>query len=117
MRMAILSFLLFFAAGCATFGIKDESLELQITPLPLRRGQPATAKVNAPLSAEKVIGTVEVMGSPQLEFEKDEAKGIWYFYGTIPFSPWVNPGTYTVRVAYYEGSGKPRYTETKVDLK
>jgi hypothetical protein len=117
MRTILLSLLLLSIAGCATFGIKDESLELQIAPLPLRRGQIATAKVNAPLSADKVIGTVEVMGSPQLEFEKDETNEIWYFKGTIPFSPWVNPGTYTVRVAYYQGSGKPRYTEMKVDLK
>jgi hypothetical protein len=117
MRPSLFLPLLLFVAGCATFGIKDESLEVQITPLPLHRGQPATAKVNAPMSAEKVIGTVEVMGSPQLEFEKDESKRLWYFYGTIPFSPWVNPGTYTVRVAYYQGSDKPRYTEMKVDLK
>ncbi len=116
MKLFILSILVLMA-GCATFGIKDESLELQITPMPIYRGKPAHAEINAPMTAEKVIGTVETFGSPQLEFAKDEKKGLWYFYGTIPFSPWVNPGTYTVRVAYYEGKAKPHYTEMKVSLK
>jgi hypothetical protein len=108
---------LVFLAGCATFGVRDENLELQITPLPIYRGQPATAKINAPLEADKVIGVVETFGSPQLIFRKDKKGGFWYFKGTIPFSPWVKPGNYTVRVAYYEGQDEPRYTEMKLDLK
>ena len=103
--------------GCATLGIRDSALELQITPQPVLRGQPALAKINAPLDAEKVIGTVLTFGSPQLEFRKDVKKGLWYFYGTIPFSPWVKPGTYQVRVIAYLPKEKPHYTEIKVDLK
>ena len=103
--------------GCATIGVRDTSLELQISPLPLLRGKPALAKVNAPLDAQKVMGKVLVPGSPELQFEKDEKNGIWYFYGTIPFSPWVQPGNYTVRVLVYTSADKPRYTEMKVDLK
>jgi hypothetical protein len=108
---------LLFLAGCATFGIKDESLELQIEPLPIYRGQSALAKINAPLDADKVIGVVETFGSPELIFRKDKEAGLWYFKGTIPFSPWVKPGLYTVRVAYYRGEDKPHYTEMKVELK
>jgi hypothetical protein len=104
-------------AGCASFGIRDESLELRIKPQPILRGQTATAKINAPLDADKVVGTVETFGSPQLIFRKDEEAGLWYFKGTIPFSPWVKPGIYTVRVAYYQSAGQPHYTEMKVELK
>ena len=104
-------------AGCASIGIKDSTIELQITPQPLMRGQPALAKVNAPLDAEKVVGTVVVFGSPELIFQKDAQEGIWYFYGTIPFSPWVKPGNYQVRVMVYEPVGQPHYTEMKVELK
>ena len=109
--------LLTLAAGCATLGVRDASLELQITPQPVERGKPALARVNAPLDAEKVIGTVKTFGSPQLLFSKDEDKGIWYFYGTIPFSPWVKPGSYVVRVMVYTQKSKPHYTEMKVELK
>ena len=116
MRTLLVLPLLFFI-GCATFGIRDESLELQIKPMPIYRGQPAMARINAPLDADKVIGVVETFGSPELIFRKDIDRGFWYFKGTIPFSPWVNPGSYTVRVAYYEGSAQPHYTEMKVDLK
>lgn len=117
--MRIFSTLLFlvFLAGCATFGIRDQSLELQITPMPIYRGQPAIAKINAPLDADKVVGVVETFGSPELIFQKNKERRIWYFKGKIPFSPWVKPGTYTVRVAYYEGQFPPHYTEMKVDLK
>ncbi len=108
---------LFLLTGCASIGLRDDSLQLQITPLPLLRGQPALAEVNAPLEAEKVIGTVLVMGSPELVFRKNAEKGIWYFYGAIPFSPWVQPGSYTVRVMVYSPHEKPHYTEMKVDLK
>ena len=108
---------LFVLAGCATVGIRDSSLQLQITPLPVLRGQPARAEVNAPLDAEKVTGTVLVMGSPELQFQKDPEKGIWYYYGTIPFSPWVQPGTYKVRVIVFLAHEKPHYTEMQVDLK
>ena len=75
------------------------------------------AELTAPMDAEKVTGTVLVMGSPELIFRKNLKKNIWYFYGTIPFSPWVNPGNYTVRVIVYSSHEKPHYTETKVDLK
>jgi hypothetical protein len=103
--------------GCATFGIKDASLELQISPEPIYRGKTALAKINAPLDADKVVGTVETFGSPQLIFRKDKEGGLWYFKGTIPFSPWVKPGVYNVRVAYYSGKEQPHYTEMKVELK
>ena len=104
-------------AGCATLGIKDSSLQLQVTPQPLLRGKPAKAEINAPLDAQKVTGTVLVMGSPELLFRADPEKKVWYFYGTIPFSPWVQPGTYTVRVMVFSGHEKPHYTEMQVDLK
>jgi hypothetical protein len=103
--------------GCASIGVRDSSLELQITPQPLMRGQKALAKVNAPLDAEKVVGTVLVFGSPELIFQKDTDAGLWYFYGTIPFSPWVKPGSYQIRVVVHEPGGKPHYTEMKVELK
>jgi len=103
--------------GCATIGLKDPALELQITPQPVLRGQPALAKINAPLDSVKVVGTVLTFGSPQLEFRKDPRKGLWYFYGTIPFSPWVKPGAYQVRVIATPHKGQPHYTEMKVDLK
>jgi hypothetical protein len=113
----LLALTLVFLTGCATFGIRDQSLELQITPMPIYRGKPALAKINAPMEADKVVGVVETFGSPQLIFRKDKENELWYFKGTIPFSPWVKPGAYTVRVAYYEGQEKPHYTEMKVDLK
>lgn len=103
--------------GCASIGIRDSSLDLQITPQPVMRGQPALAKINAPLDAEKVVGTVLVFGTPELIFRKDKDASLWYFYGTIPFSPWVKPGSYQVRVMVYELGVKPHYTEMKVELK
>ncbi len=113
--IALLSLALF--TGCASIGVRDGSLALQITPQPVLRGRPALAEVNASLGAEKVIGTIQVFGSPQLEFRKDDHKGLWYFYGTIPFSPWVKPGNYRVRVMVYEPHQPPHYTEMKVELK
>ncbi len=117
MRFFLIALTLMGISGCATLGVRDSSLELKISPQPLRRGQPALAEINAPLDAEKVLGTVLVFGSPQLEFRKDKKKGIWYFYGTIPFSPWVKPGTFQVRVIATLPNEKPHYTEMKVDLK
>jgi|SRR6185295_6809359 len=105
------------AVGCATLGIKDSTLELKITPQPVLRGVAALAEINAPLNAEKVVGTVQVFGSPQLIFRKNTEKGIWYFYGTIPFSPWVKPGNYQVRVVVDLPHEQPHYTEMKVELK
>jgi hypothetical protein len=109
--------LLTLAAGCASIGVRDSSLELQIQPQPLERGKTALAQVNAPLDAQKVIGTVKTFGSPQLLFIKHEEKGIWYFSGTIPFSPWVKPGSYVVQVVVYMENTRPHYTEMKVELK
>lgn len=103
--------------GCATLGVKDEALDLQINPQPLLRGQAASAQVNAPMNAEKVIGTVKVFGSPKLIFAKSEERGIWYFYGKIPFSPWVKPGDYQVQVLVYLPHEQPHYTEMRVELK
>ena len=104
-------------SGCAAIGIRDSSLQVQIDPLPLLRGKPARAEVNAPMDADRVTGMVLVMGSPKLLFQKDTGKGVWYFYGTIPISPWVQPGTYTVRVLVDSAHEQTHYTEMKVDLK
>jgi hypothetical protein len=105
-----------FLSGCATLGVRDDTLGLQITPQPLKRGQPALAKVDAPMDSAKVVGVVETFGSPTLIFAKDEEKRIWFFYGTIPFSPWVKPGSYKVRVSVFPPVGDPHYTEMKVEL-
>ncbi|HET9869256.1 MAG TPA: hypothetical protein VFR02_01985 [bacterium] len=103
--------------GCATLGVLDPSMDLKLTPQPVYRGKPALAEVNAPMDAVSVVGTVDVMGSPQLIFRKDEKRGEWYFYGTIPFSPWVNPGVYKVRVLASFATGPRHYTEMEVELK
>ena len=113
----ILFLALLSLGGCATIGIKDSTLELKITPQPVQRGKPALAQINASLDSTQVIGTVLTFGSPKLEFRKDEEKGLWYFYGTIPFSPWVKAGTYQVRVIATLPQGQPHYTEMKVELK
>ncbi len=115
----ILFFLLLLTglfSGCASLGVRDDTMALQIKPMPVKRGQPALAKVQAPMDAVKVVGVVETFGSPTLVFAKDVDKNIWFFYGTIPFSPWVKPGTYKVRVSFYPAQGDPHYTEMKVEL-
>jgi hypothetical protein len=117
MKIFVLLLLASLTAGCATLGVRDSALDLEINPLPLERGKPAYAQINAPERAEKVIGTVKVMGSPQLIFQWDAKKEIWFFYGTIPFSPWVRPGSYQVRVMAYYPNAEPHYAEMKVDLK
>jgi hypothetical protein len=92
-------------------------LNLEIKPLPVYRGKPALARIHAPLGATKVVGTVVVMGSPRLLFQQDKVGDGWYFYGTIPFSPWVGPGIYKVRVTVSFPQGEPHYTEMQVELK
>jgi hypothetical protein len=117
MRKILVVLSLLFTVSCASIGVKDPALELKIAPQPVERGKPAMAQINAPMDAERVVGTVLTMGSPQLLFNKDAEKDIWYFYGKIPFSPWVKPGTYTVRVVVHFAKGQPHYTEMKVSLK
>ena len=117
MRFFLMVGLILGFTGCATLGIKDSTLALQITPQPVLRGQPALAKINAPMDADSVVGTVQVFGSPQLIFRKNSEKGIWYFSGVIPFSPWVKPGDYQVRVIAHLPHGQPHYTEMRVELK
>jgi hypothetical protein len=117
MKMPAALLPLLLLGGCASLGVRDDSLELSINPLPLQRGQPALAQVNAPMEAERVVGTVKVFGSPQLAFAKDEKKDLWYFYGTIPFSPWVKPGDYLVQVMVYLPHETPHYTQMQVKLK
>ncbi|HEY5037875.1 MAG TPA: hypothetical protein VIJ93_02270 [bacterium] len=117
MRILFAFSFILLMASCASIGIRDQGLELQISPIPIERGKPALAKINAPLNAQKVVGTILVFGSPELQFRKNEKEGLWYFYGTIPFSPWVKPGTYQVRVVSYLPNEKPHYTEMKVNLK
>lgn len=104
-------------AGCAGGPIRDSQMVLDIQPQPLKRGERAVATVNAPMDSVEVIGTVRVMGSPQAVFRKDEKRKLWYFVGTIPFSPWVKPGHYTLRVVTTLPEGKRLYTETPVDLR
>jgi len=117
MRNLSILFLALLPLGCASIGVRDPSLQLQITPQPLLRGKPALAKVNASLDASTVTGTVLVAGSPELVFRKDEDEKLWYFYGTIPFSPWVKPGSYRVRVVVKGGLDQPHYTEMEVTIK
>lgn len=103
--------------GCSAGAVYDSTFRIEIHPQPLERGKPGLVRVVAPLSAREVIGTVRVPGSPQLVFEKDEEKGYWYFYGTLPLSPWVRPGRYKVRATVYFDEGKPRYVEKEAEVR
>ncbi len=109
--------LVVYLGGCAGGPVRDDQMTLHIEPQPLKRGERALATIDAPMDALEVIGTVRVFGSPEAVFRKDEAKKRWYFLGTIPFSPWVKPGEYTLRAVVTLPEGKKRYTETKVGLR
>jgi len=103
-------------AGCAGGPIRDDQMTMDVQPQPLKRGEKAMVIVNAPMDAVEVIGTVRVMGSPQAVFRKDMKAKKWYFFNTIPFSPWIKPGRYILRVVVTLPEGKKRYTETPVAL-
>jgi hypothetical protein len=106
------------AAGCATNPfIRDSHLHLDVEPHALYCGKPALAEINAPLSAKSVIGYILVPGAPELIFRKNQKEKLWYFYGIVPVSPWIIPGSYKVRVVVKMLKGLPHYTETQVDLK
>lgn len=114
----VASLLLFLAlAACGGRGIRDDSLFLEIHPLPLRRGESALVRVNAPADADEVVGTVRVAGSPQLLFRWDEEVRLWYFHGVVPVSPWIRPGRYTVRVTVRREGQRDRYIEQEVELR
>ncbi len=114
-HLALLSLLLL--VGCGGGPILDETMTMDVQPQPLVRGLRAVVTVDAPLDAVEVIGRVKVMGSPEAIFRKDEAHKRWYFSGMIPFSPWVTPGTYRLRVTVKLPEGRSRYVETQVGLK
>jgi len=119
MRRSLAAFLLlsaFLFIGCAGSLIRDDQLILEIQPQPLKRGEKALATINAPMDAVEVIGTIRVMGSPEAIFRKDAKRGRWYFFNTIPFSPWVKPGRYVLRAVVTLPEGKKRYTEIPVTL-
>jgi len=105
------------SVGCAHGPIRDENLILDIQPVPLVRGQRALVTINAPLDAVEVVGRVKVMGSPEAVFMRENKKKFWYFSGKIPFSPWVTPGQYTLRVVVTLPEGKRIYNEAPVDLR
>jgi len=110
----LLSAVLFI--GCAGGPIRDDQLILEIQPQPLKRGEKALATLNAPMDAVEVIGIVRVMGSPEAVFRKDSKRGLWYFVGTIPFSPWVKPGQYVLRAIVTLPEGNKRYTDIQVSI-
>lgn len=106
-----------FLFGCSARMIRDESLVLEVIPLPVLRGKTGQVTVNAPMDAAEVIGKIKVTGSPEFIFEKDKKRKVWYFAGTIPFSPWVRPGKYTIRVIVRTPPEKDRYAEMEMELK
>jgi len=103
--------------ACASRMLRDDSLILEVTPNPVERGKTGQVTVNAPMNAQEVIGKVRVTGSPEFIFAKDKKRAIWYFVGKIPFSPWIGPGMYRIRVIVKDPPSKDRYTETELELK
>lgn len=103
--------------SCASRMIRDDSLNIEVVPLPVERGKTGRVTIDAPLDAQEVLGVVRVAGSPKFIFAKDKKKGLWYFSGTIPFSPWITPGEYTLRIIVKSPPEKDRYAEMKVELK
>ncbi len=104
-------------SSCASRMLRDSSLTLEVVPLPVLRGKQGKITVNAPMNAKEVIGKVRVAGSPDFIFVRDKKRSVWYFLGTIPFSPWIKPGEYTIRVIVKNPPEKDRYTEMKIELK
>jgi hypothetical protein len=97
--------------------VRDDTLRITVQPEPVVRGRTGQVTIDAPMDAQEVIGTVRVTGSPEFVFAKDRKAGLWYFTGTIPFSPWVQPGKYVIRIVVKEPPAKPRYAEREMELK
>ena len=103
--------------SCASRMIRDDSMDIEVQPLPVERGKPGYVTIDAPMDVKEVIGVVRVAGSPEFIFAKNKKKGCWYFSGTIPFSPWITPGEYTIRIIVKDPPEKDRYAEKKIELK
>jgi len=116
-RLALSLLLLLPLIACSPRMVRDDSFRVTIQPEPVVRGKTGQVTIDAPMDASEVIGVVRVAGSPEFIFAKDAKKRLWYFSGTIPISPWVRPGTYTVRIIVKEPPAKPRYAEREVELK
>ena len=107
-----------FLSGCATIGLSGKVIDFTITPeTGIRAGTIVTVSVKASVELEKVLGSIDMMGSPQIPLKYDASKNIWYIRQMIPMGIVIPPGDYLTKVEAITKTGDHFYAEKLISIR
>lgn len=108
--------LLLAAAGCASVPVNSREItEFIIKPdKGIRPGAFITVVVRTSVAVEKVIGFLDVMGSPRIPLRYDKKKDAWFFAYPIPVTMQVPKGEFTAKIEATGKTGEIFRAERKV---
>ena len=111
---ALLAFV--FAAGCVSVPVNSREItEFSILPdAGIKPGTFIRVVVKTSEPVEKVIGYLDVMGSPKLPLKYDQKKNAWFFGYVIPVAMQIPKGEFTAKIEATTKSGAVYTAEKKV---
>ena len=113
---AVLAAALFY--GCVSVPLAHEIMQFSITPeTGIKGGTIVTVSVKAAEDVVKVMGSVELMGSPEVELKYDAANKTWYLKRMIPLGFVIPPGVYTAKIEAVTRSGDHLFAEKNITLR
>jgi hypothetical protein len=113
---AVLAAALFY--GCASVPLANEIMQFSITPeTGIKGGTIVTVSVKAADDVVKVVGSVELMGSPEVELKYDAVNKIWYLRRMIPLGFVIPPGVYTAKIEAVTRSGDHLFEKKNITIR
>lgn len=104
--------------GCASVQPAHKIMEFSITPeTGIKGGTIVTVSVRAADDVEKVLGTIELMGSPEVELKYDPTNKIWYLRRMVPLGFVIPQGEYIAKIEAITKSGDHIFAEKKIIIR
>ncbi|MEI7541660.1 MAG: hypothetical protein WCJ94_00190 [bacterium] len=109
--------IVFLLSSCASMQLPKNILEFQITPeTGIKAGTIVTVNIKTSEDVTRVLGSLDMMGSPQIPLKYDESKKVWYLRRMIPIGVMIPSGEYITKVEVITKSGEHYYAEKKIKI-
>lgn len=107
----------FLLSSCASMQLSKNILEFQIIPeTGIKEGTIVTVNIKTSDDVTRVLGSLDMIGSPQIPLKYDESKKVWYLRRMIPIGTMIPPGEYITKVEAITKSGEHYYAEKKINI-
>lgn len=115
LKLIIFAVIINLFSGCASLQLSKNIIQFTITPeFGIKAGTIVTVNVKTSEDVSQVLGSIDMMGSPQIPLKYDALNKVWYLRRMIPIGLMIPPGEYLTKIEAITKSDEHFYAEKKI---